>query len=416
MPAPQTQAASPDKEMDLRQRIRLNLSHRNMLGQVFASLPRGIRPERFAALCLDQLEATLAQLSPEQRMRLLGNEQLIYRAAQRTASMGLLPGRGFAEVAWIYRKGYFRKKDNTDVPDQLDVMPQWQGYLRLMRSAAGVIDVEPVLVHELDTWTFRNGDMVHEYDLQSSEERVFQHPDLGQCGLAGGYVRITYESGRVKFVTMTAAQIHKRRLASQSPGRDSIWSAWFEEMALKTLLRYVASRRAVDWSADELERITALEEADRSAGGDDPRAAAAMVESGASAATSRAAYPTGDHERTNRTQALPEQRPETIELPPEPAPVRTSAPAADTHPASESSPVEHPAPRNGNGTKAPAAPEDLSWERFRTLRASKVWAAFSPEQQRTVQEMTEERWTRVGPAPKRSLLAALAACEDADVG
>lgn len=271
------------------------LFHKSTQEQIFASLPPTIMPEKFAALCLDQLQAMFANLSADLQERVLRKPDLVLRASQRTAALGLYPGKGSSEVAWIFRKGWV-KGNGEQVPDSIDVMPQWQGFLRLMRQAQHVVDVEPVLVHSLDTFIYRNGDITHEFD-PFDERREFLHPSDPRCmgfaerkdgkgkvieeavsavphGLRGGYLRITFDDGRVKYHLVNFAKIDANRRCAKDPGDkggDAVWAKWYVEQVTKTIVRDAAARRVVDWSVDHIEQVAALERATREVEEEDPR-------------------------------------------------------------------------------------------------------------------------------------------------
>lgn len=252
--------------------IRKMLFDQSLQAQVFASLPPAIPADKFAALCLDQFQAMLAQLSPDLQQRVYRNPVLVLRAAQRTAALGLLPGKGSQEVAWIFRKGWQKSKDNTVVPDSIDVMPQWQAFIRLMRQAEGVLDVEAVLVHSSDIFRYRDGEITHEFD-PFDEDRVFLNPEMAgerPHGLRGGYLRITYQDGRVRFHMVPFAKIDANRRCSKNPAGDDPWGRWYPEQVQKTIVRDAAARRVVDWNVDTLERMSAIEKAAREADGEDP--------------------------------------------------------------------------------------------------------------------------------------------------
>lgn len=242
------------------------LFHKTTQDQIFASLPPGIGREKFAALCLDQLNAMLANLKTE--LHALVKPAMILQASQRTAALGLIPGKGASEVAWIFRKGW--KSQNGDwTPDSIDVMPQWQAYIRLMRQAEGVLDVRSELVHDSDDFKYFNGMVSHSYDPFGAE-RQFIHPAKASQakvphGLRGAYVEIKFRDGRTKFHMVRFDDIETRRnMAGTKNGNDgkNPWGTWYREMVLKTAIRNAASQRVVDWTVDQAERLKALNDAD----------------------------------------------------------------------------------------------------------------------------------------------------------
>lgn len=251
--------------------IRKMLFDHSVQAQVFASLPPDIAPDKFAALCLDQLQAMLAMLDSAKQAKVFRNPVLVLRAAQRTAALGLIPGKGSGEVAWIFREGW-TQKNGERTPDSIDAMPMRAAFQRLMRQADGVLDVEAVLVHERDTFRYRDGVVQHEFDPFDPEREFLNPDDAGDKphGLRGGYLRVTYRDGRVRFHLVPFAKINANRRCSKKPNGDAPWGRWYPESVEKTIVRDAAARRVVDWSVNALERMAALEAAARDADSESP--------------------------------------------------------------------------------------------------------------------------------------------------
>lgn len=183
------------------------------------------------------------------------------------AQMGLLPGKHHGHVALIPRGG------------SVTVMPQWQGFKFLMESQPGIRGVEAVLVHVLDDFAIRaNGDVLHAFD-PFDPDRVFLHPadrKPGEpAGLRGGYLKITFDDGRVAYHFTSEARIEKARLCSDVPdltrkGSKGVWRLWYEAQALKSVYRDAWARRAVPISPTIAARIGDVAERDDFALGNDP--------------------------------------------------------------------------------------------------------------------------------------------------
>lgn len=170
-----------------------------------------------------------------------------FKAIHTCATLGLLPT--YQQVALIPRKV---NKGTENECYEVTVMPQWQGLKALIERVPEVDHVVPCLVGVSDQFvTDGDGpDMYipeggHRYDPLARSITKFED-------IRGGYAKITFNDGRPpKYHFVTAEYIKKCRACSESykyekPDKPSPWTAWFEQQALKTVLRSVYARRVVN--------------------------------------------------------------------------------------------------------------------------------------------------------------------------
>ena len=151
-------------------------------------------------------------------------DQSKYTALHECAALTLLPTLG--QVVLIPYK------------NEIKAMPQWQGYKALMERHPDVLEVTGHIVHVGDDFAVLNGEVRHSYD-PFSEDRTIDKP----ADIKGGYCKIVYRDGRPpKYHFVTVRQISKAQKCAQT---QKVWSAWYEQMATKTLYRDCYARRAV---------------------------------------------------------------------------------------------------------------------------------------------------------------------------
>lgn len=201
--------------------IRHNLE--TMQPQFAAALPPHVPPARFVRVAM-----TAVQSNPE---LLQAERKTLFAACMRAAQDGLLPdGR---EGALVIFKG------------KVQWMPMIAGILKKVRQSGELLSIAAHVVHARDEFRYQLGD----------EERVYHVPYLDG---EPGEERLVYaiaktRDGGVYREIMTVAEIEKVRAVSRA--RDGgPWSAWWGEMAKKTVLRRLAKRLPMSTDADEVLR------------------------------------------------------------------------------------------------------------------------------------------------------------------
>lgn len=169
-----------------------------------------------------------------------------FECAMKIAALALLPS--LQQVALIPRK----TGQNSAV---LDVMVQWQGYKALMLRVPEVLDVTVGLVHIKDGYTFQNEVFTHSYDPFDVGREFRNTGDL-----KGGYARVDFRDGRPpKYHFAPASYIEKCRKCAQT---QVVWNAWFEQQALKTVLRSLWGRRVINFDPATASRLKVADELD----------------------------------------------------------------------------------------------------------------------------------------------------------
>lgn len=158
----------------------------------------------------------------------------LFQAVMQAAECGLMPnGRDAALVR-------FKR--------QVQFIPMVGGLLRLMRNSGevGSLVVDVVCAHD-------------HFDFALGSEPFIEHrPTLNnRGGVIGAYAVLKTKDGATYMEIMGRAEIEKVQKVSRA--QNGPWSAWFEEMAKKTVLRRLAKRCPL--STDRLEDALAADNA-----------------------------------------------------------------------------------------------------------------------------------------------------------
>jgi recombination protein RecT len=175
------------------------------------ALPSHIKPDKFVRVL--QTAVSLNQnLITADRASLFG-------AAQRAAAMGLLPdGREGAIVEFGGRCQF---------------MPMIAGVLRLLRQSGQLSTIDALAVCKNDKFTYRPG----------IDEVPVHEPDwFGDRGeMIGVYAVARMKDGGAMTEIMSMKDIDKVRNVSRSKAKGP-WAEWFDQMAIKSVLRRLAKR------------------------------------------------------------------------------------------------------------------------------------------------------------------------------
>ena len=223
-----------------------------------AALPAHIPPEKFVRTVLTtiQLNPDIAKCDPTS----------IYNECIKAAADGLIiDGREAALVK------YNAKKPDGSYGDVAKYMPMVAGLLKKARNSGEISSIVGRCVYQNDKFHVVYGD----------DEKLTHEPCLDG---EPGPVRLAYMVAKLKDGTlirhvMTLNQINKRRAASKSGSSGSSpWSSWFDEMAVKTVLR--AGSKFLPASSDRADFGDLIERDDDlyDANGADPLAAAEPVD------------------------------------------------------------------------------------------------------------------------------------------
>lgn len=192
------------------------------------ALPTHIPPERFI-----RVVQTAAQLNPD---LLTVNRSSLWNACLRAAQDGLLPD-GREGVILPYRDN----KTNT-------TNAQWQamiyGILKRFRNSGQFKSISANIVHEHDEFS---------YWIDEAGEHIKHIPsDEGGKPVKAYAVAVTKDGGSMVKV-MSHADIEKRRAVSRAKD-GPMWREWWDEAAMKTVLRNLAKRLPSSSDLDDLIR------------------------------------------------------------------------------------------------------------------------------------------------------------------
>jgi hypothetical protein len=182
----------------------------------------------------------------------------------RSKSLALMEMAALGLLATLKQVALIRRENKTGA--EVTLMPQWQGYKAVMERHPAVLEVTVQIVHKNDSFGFKQGVLVHDWQPLDPGRQFSEITDL-----LGGYVTIYYRDGRPpKYHVVTARHIAKCRACAQT---QNVWKNWFEQMVLKTIYRDCYARRAVPVDPLVSARLEKLIASDDMILGNDPRRA-----------------------------------------------------------------------------------------------------------------------------------------------
>src|SRR6516225_12115907 len=197
------------------------------------ALPAHMPAERFIRVVL-----TAAQLNPE---LVVVNRQSLWNACMRAAQDGLLPD-GRDGVILPY------KDNNSRSPTYNQVIANWQpmvgGFLKRFRNSGQFRSVATGIVRdgeEFNYWIDEQGEHLRHVPGDSTAKPVKAYA-----------VAVTKDGGSMIRV-MSVAEINKRRAVSRAKD-GPMWRDWWDEAAMKTVLRNLSKRLPSSSDLDELMR------------------------------------------------------------------------------------------------------------------------------------------------------------------
>ncbi len=197
------------------------------------ALPTHIPPERFI-----RVVQTAASLNTE---LLTVNRQSLWNACMRAAQDGLLPdGREGAIVPF--------KDNNSRSPTNGQVIAQWMpmayGLLKRFRNSGQFKSVTANIVHEKDEFS---------YWIDEHGEHLKHVPLSDEGQPVKAYAVAVLKGGGTMIKVMSHAEIEKRRAVSRAKD-GPMWREWWDEAAMKTVLRNLAKRLPTSSDLDDLIR------------------------------------------------------------------------------------------------------------------------------------------------------------------
>ncbi|KDR25931.1 recombinase RecT [Caballeronia zhejiangensis] len=193
-----------------------------------ALLPQGVTVERFASIVLNAV-----MKNPD---LLTADRASLYSACQLAAADGLMPD-GREAVLNIYNTKQKvkdgRGREVTEWVPTVQYMPMVRGLLKIMRNSGEVDSIDAAAVYEHDHFRFVRGDHPNiEHQPYIGDE------DPGKIIAAYAIVRL--RNGEVQREVMPRRDIEKVRAASKSDGANSPWTKWYDQMAIKAVLKRIA--------------------------------------------------------------------------------------------------------------------------------------------------------------------------------
>jgi recombination protein RecT len=197
------------------------------------ALPPHITPERFARTFL-----TAIQLNPD---LVVANRQTLFNSLMRAANDGLMPdGRQGALV--IFNDNNARSRTYKQ---QIVVwMPMVAGLLTRFRNSGQFKSITANVVREGET--FRHW-------IDETGEHLMHEPGEDETKkIVKAYAMAQTKDGGVLIKCMSAADVERRRAISRAKD-GPMWTQWWDEAALKTVLRNLT--KLLPSSSDDLERM-----------------------------------------------------------------------------------------------------------------------------------------------------------------
>jgi recombination protein RecT len=186
------------------------------------ALPAHMPPERFIRVVL-----TAVQQNPD---LLACTRQSLWNASMRAAQDGLLPdGRDGAIVPY---------------KDVATWMPMIGGLLKRFRNSGQFKSIATNVVRQGEEFT---------YWIDEHGEHMRHVPGDGQGELVKVYAMAETKDGGVMIRVMPIVDVEKRRKASKVP-QGPMWRDWYEEAAMKTVLRNLAKHLPMSSDLDDLVR------------------------------------------------------------------------------------------------------------------------------------------------------------------
>jgi recombination protein RecT len=196
------------------------------------ALPAHIPVDRFKRIVL-----TTCQLNPE---LVTVDRQSLWIACMRAAQDGLLPD-GRDGVILAYKDNNQRSRTFGQITAQWQ--PMVSGFLKRFRNSGQFLSITANVVRESDPF---------EYWIDENGEHLRHTPgDVGPYVKA--YAMAKTKDGGTMIKVMSKAEIDRRRAVSKAKD-GPMWREWWDEAAMKTVLRNLSKRLPSSADLDELMR------------------------------------------------------------------------------------------------------------------------------------------------------------------
>lgn len=190
-------------------------------GEIARALPKHINPDRMARIALTafRMSPSLAKCQPAS----------IFAAVIQSSQLGL-------EV------GLMGEAHLVPFGDQCQLIPGYQGLMKLARQSGLVVDIYAHEVRENDTFDVVLGldrSLIH----QPLKKNGFPASDAERGEIVGFYAVAKFKDGSNTFVAMSRFDVEKIRdnsrgyQAAKRYKKESLWDTDFLSMGLKTVIR-----------------------------------------------------------------------------------------------------------------------------------------------------------------------------------
>lgn len=221
-----SQTVGVAKPRDDREVLRNQLT--KMAGEFRAALPDHITPDRFNRVVL-----TAVQQDPD---LMLADRRTLLMAATKCAQDGLLPDK--REAAFVI----FNTKTKVDGKEQwiqaVQYMPMIAGIQKRAMNSGLVTSLQGHVIHENDHFVWQQG----------TDEKLEHKPLFpGERGEPIGAYAVARIKGQEQplFRVMDKERIEKARAVSKN-SQGAVWRMWWDEMAIKTVVRNLAKSLPAD--------------------------------------------------------------------------------------------------------------------------------------------------------------------------
>jgi len=212
------------------ERVRVMLDQREE--ELRRALPAHIPVDRFKRIVL-----TTCQLNPE---LVTVDRQSLWIACMRAAQDGLLPD-GRDGVILAYKDNNQRSRTFGQVAAQWQ--PMVSGFLKRFRNSGQFLSITANVVRESDAF---------EYWIDENGDHLRHTPgDIGPYVKA--YAIAKTRDGGTMIKVMSKAEIDRRRAVSKAKD-GPMWREWWDEAAMKTVLRNLSKRLPSSADLDEMMR------------------------------------------------------------------------------------------------------------------------------------------------------------------
>lgn len=190
-----------------------------MQPELAMALPAHVAPERFVRIVMTAIQQTPDLMKADRKS--------LFAACMKSAQDGLLPDGREA-----FLNCYFSKKDNKFVASY---QPMIAGILKKIRQSGEL--------KQLSCDVVREGDIFEHYVDETGEH--FKHcssdEDNSDAKVKYVYAALWTKDGGFYFKKMTPKAVEKARAVSRA-ANSGPWVQWWDEMALKTVLRNLSKR------------------------------------------------------------------------------------------------------------------------------------------------------------------------------